>query len=220
MLLPAYSLASQAEVSRTSVRWNSHLLDDSRTDGPFDQEPSKQKPKIENIKHYCGNLRGKKGEKKKSQNPGFNTDKFAFIHWWQKVRYHCVYPQSHPFRASSSELTTRSQNMGKKNKYKNQIPATQQVSVNHSAPSTLPNFAHVLKHQLRPKMTIYALHWLWFRFILLPKNSKDAPFINALVRTGLLSGSVEGSLQKQNANKETLGTDFTSCYLGHCLGKR
>lgn len=128
-------------------------------------------------------------------------------------------------RATISEPVAKSlqrapRTWGKKNKNKNQIPATQQVSVNHSAPSTLPNFARVLKHQLRLKMTIYALHGLWFRFILLPKNSKATPFINALVRTGLLSGSVEGSLQKQNANKETLGTDFTSCYLGHCPGKR
>lgn len=125
-------------------------------------------------------------------------------------------------RANISEPVAKSlqcapRTWGKKKK-KNQIPATQQV--NHSAPSTLPNFARVLKHQLRLKMTIYALHGLWFRLILLPKNSKATPFINALVRTGLLSGSVEGSLQKQNANKETLGTDFTSCYLGHCPGKR
>lgn len=67
MLLPAYSLASQAEVSHISVQWNLHLLDDSTTDGPFDQEPSKQKPKIENKKHYCGNLGGGKGEKKNNQ---------------------------------------------------------------------------------------------------------------------------------------------------------
>lgn len=80
MLLPACFPASQAKVSRISVLLNLHLLDDSSTGGPFDQEPSKQKqtPKPENINTGQWKLRKRKREKKLTQNPGCNADVLFF----------------------------------------------------------------------------------------------------------------------------------------------